>query len=226
MTGMSDERSGAAGADGGRVKVTDRRRFTAEGEPVPREDGGGSSVHDAAEAAPATAPESPPSGAPDPRDARLAEQAARIDELARAYAALVDDNKAFRQRLDRERTRVVEAERASVAQALLDAADDLERALAAVSGSGDGGGAAFANLVEGVRLSLGALHGRIAALGAQRIPVQGLPFDPHVAEAVDTVAVADEMQDGVVVQEVRAGWRIGDRILRPARVRVGRLARA
>jgi molecular chaperone GrpE len=221
MTGMSDERSGAAGADGGRVKVTDRRRFTAEGEPVPREDGGGGSAQDAAEAAPGTTAPAP--AAPDPR---LAEQAARIDELARAYAALVDDNKAFRQRLDRERTRVIEAERATVAQALLETADDLERALAAVSASADDGGPALANLVEGVRLSLGTLHARIAALGAQRIAVLGQPFDPHVAEAVDTVAVADEAQDGVVVQEVRAGWRIGERILRPSRVRVGALARA
>ncbi|HEX9052008.1 MAG TPA: nucleotide exchange factor GrpE [Anaeromyxobacter sp.] len=216
---MSDERSGTTGADEGRVKVNDRRRFTAEGEPV-ADDGA------AAEAARGSAPATAASGDADPRDARIAEQAARIDELARAYAALTDDNKAFRQRLERERTRVVEAERASVAQALLDAADDLERALAAVSGSTGGGDRAFANLVEGVRLSLGALHARISALGAQRIPVQGQPFDPHVAEAVDTIAVADEAQDGVVLQEVRAGWRIGDRVLRPARVRVGRLARA
>jgi molecular chaperone GrpE len=198
------------------VKVTDRRRFTPEGEPVPGEE----ATSPPEGAAPAAA------AAPDPRDARLAEQSARIDELARAYAALVDDNKAFRQRLEREKARVIEAERASVAQALLEAADDLERALAAVAGAADGGAGAFANLVEGVRLSLGALQSRIAALGAQRIPVQGEPFDPHVAEAVDTVAVADEAQDGIVVQEVRAGWRIGDKVLRPARVRVGRLARA
>ena len=54
----------------------------------------------------------------------------------------------------------------------------------------------------------------------------GLPFDPHVAEAVDTVAVAEEGRDGVVVQEVRPGYRIAGRVVRPARVRVGRLARA
>jgi molecular chaperone GrpE len=219
MTGMSDERSGAGGPEEGRVKVNDRRRFTAEGEPIADDGGGGEAAGRDVAVAEAPAP-------PDAPDPRLAEQAKRIDELARAYAALVDDNKGFRLRLERERTRVVEAERASVAQALLEAADDLERALAAVAGSADGGAPAFRNLVDGVRLSLGALQARIAALGAQRIPVQGLPFDPHVAEAVDTVAVADEAQDGLVVQEVRAGWRIGERVLRPARVRVGRLARA
>ena len=112
-----------------------------------------------------------------------------------------------------------------VAQALLDAADDLERALSAVSGAGEGGDA-LRSLSEGVRLSLGALHKRIADLGAERLPVVGRPFDPRIAEAVDTVAVGDESRDGLVLQEVRAGWRIGERILRPARVRVGRLARA
>ncbi len=211
---MSERRDASAGDGEPQVKVVDRRRFTPEGDPL-----------EEAHESPPPAEEGAP-GAPDARDARLAEQAKRIDELARAYAALVDDNKAFRQRLERERTRVVEAERGSVAQALLEAADDLERALAAVAGATDGVGPAFQNLVEGVRLSLGALHARIAALGAQRIPVQGMPFDPHVAEAIDTVAVADEAQDGLVLQEVRAGWRIGDKILRPARVRVGRLARA
>jgi molecular chaperone GrpE len=199
------------------VKVTDRRRFRPDGEP--------------AEAAPG--PERSPEadaatpGAPrDARDETLAAQAARIDELTRAYAALLEDNKGFRQRLEREKARVLDAERASLAQALLEATDDLERALAAVSGAGDAQGQVLQTLLDGVRLSLGALHQRIAQLGAERIVVTGQRYDPYLAEAVDTVAVADEAQDGVVVQEVRAGWRIGERVLRPARVRVGRIARA
>jgi molecular chaperone GrpE len=211
---MSNERRGPETAHGeAKVKVTDRRRFTPDGDAVdpPAAEGEAERV------------EGPPA---DPRDARMEEQAARIDELTRAYAALVEDNKAFRQRLERESARVVEAERASVAQALLEAADDLERALAAVSGARDAGGGALASLAEGVRLSLGALHKRIADLGAQKIPVAGLPFDPRLAEAVDAVAVAVAEQDGIVLQEVRSGYRIGERILRPARVRVGRLARA
>jgi molecular chaperone GrpE len=221
---MAEERPGSVGNGEPKVKVTDRRRFTAEGEPLAERDG------PAPAPAPAGAPPDPGqaaegSGPADPRDPQLAAQAARIDELTRAYAALVEDNKAFRGRLEREKARVVEAERASVAQALLEASDDLERALAAVSGAAEGGGA-LRNLAEGVRLSLGALHRRIAALGAERIQIAGRPFDPHLAEAVDTVAVADESQDGLVLQEVRAGYRIGDRVLRPSRVRVGRLARA
>jgi molecular chaperone GrpE len=212
---MSEERQDAP-ATGAEVQVTvtDRRRFTPEGDPV---------AH--ADAAPEGGAHEEPAALPpaDERDEQLAAQAARIDELLRAYAALVEDNKAFRQRMEREKARVIEAERAGIAQALLEAADDLERALSAV---GPSPASAVRTLVEGVQLSLGALQKRIAELGAERIPVAGLPFDPQVAEAVDMVAVTDPAEDGSVVQEVRAGYRIKDRILRPARVRVGRLAKA
>lgn len=224
---MSEERRGApAPEEGGegQVKVVDRRRFRPDGEPA-------AGVQEQAEPRAETRGEPAEQVVtaevvPDERDATLAAQAARIDELARAYAALLEDNKGFRQRVERERVRVLEAERASLAQALLEATDDLERALAAVSGAGEAQGDALRNLAEGVRISLAALQRRVADLGAERIAVVGLPFDPHVAEAIDTVAVADAGQDGLVVQEVRSGWRIGERLLRPARVRVGRLARA
>jgi molecular chaperone GrpE len=196
------------------VKVTDRRRFTPEGEPL-----------EPAETPVRAEAETPPQVA-DERDRKLSEQASRIDELSRAYAAVLEDNKAFRGRMEREQARIIEAERARVAQALLEAADDLERALAAVIVRGEGDEETGGGLVDGVRVSLGALHKRIAEIGAVRIPVAGQPFDPHVAEAVDTVAVTAAEQDGLVVQEVRAGYRIGDRVLRPARVRVGRLAQA
>lgn len=214
---MSQERRDAS-APGGepQVKVNDRRRFTPDGEPV-------EATPEPAEAPTERAAEPP---AADDRDRKLTEQAARIDELSRAYAALLEDNKAFRQRTEREKARAIEVERGNVAQALLEAADDLERALAAVSGVGDDGAGPLGALVHGVRLSLAGLHKRIAEVGAVRIAVAGQPFDPRVAEAVDTVAVGAMEQDGLVLQEVRAGWRIGDRILRPARVRVGRLAQA
>jgi molecular chaperone GrpE len=219
---MADERRDASAPEGeAQVKVNDRRRFTPAGEPV-----GGAAAGEAEPQAPAAERKPAPPPPPDDRDRKLADQTLRIDELSRAYAALLDDNKAFRQRVEREKARVIEAERANVAQALLEAADDLERALAAVSGTGDAGGEALRSLVDGVRLSLGALQKRIAEIGAIRISVAGQPFDPRVAEAVDTVAVASVEQDGMVVQEVRPGYRIGDRILRPARVRVGRLAQA
>lgn len=165
------------------------------------------------------AAQEPPPAAPDERDARLAEQAARIDELTRAYAALVEETKAFRARMERERARVLEAERLRVVEALLEGMDELDRAL---SGTGEMQGP----LVDGVRLTHQVISKRIADLGAARLELVGQRFDPTLAEAIDVVPVSDEEQDDRVIQEVRSGWRIGERIIRPARVRVGRVARA
>ncbi len=186
------------------VKVIDRRRFTPDGDVVREE-------------APAGAEPGVP--ATDPRDATLAQQASRLDELTRAYAALVDEGRAARARMEREKARVLEAERAQVAQVLLDAVDELERALAAAGG-------ATGPVVDGVRLTLGSLAKKVQELGAERISTVGQRFDPRVAEAVDVVPVADAAQDETVVEETRPGYRIGERVLRPARVRVGRYVQA
>ena len=124
-----------------------------------------------------------------------------------------------RARMEREKARVLDADRAQLAQALLEGVDHLHRALSAAAD-------ATGPLVDGVRLTLGVLEKKVQELGATRILVVGERFDPRLAEAVDMVTVGDPDQDDVVVQEIQAGYRIGDRVLRPARVRVGRLVRA
>lgn len=211
---MSDEQRVRGDGAEPQVKVNDRRRFTAEGEPIASSEESSSGAKEAGEASPA--PSGPAADAP---DATLAQQAVRIDELTRSLAMLVEENKAARARMEREKGRVLEAERAQVAQVLLEAVDELERAVGA---AGDAAGP----LLDGVRITLASLSRKVAELGAVRIPVVGDRFDPRVAEAVDLVPVGDPAQDDVVVQEVRAGYRIGDRVLRPARVRVGRFAQA
>jgi len=199
------------------VQVTDRRRFRPDGEPNP----------DAPEPGGPEASGAPAAGPGDAeRSATIEKQAARIDELTRAYAALVEDNKAFRQRLEREKERVLEAERSRLAQSLLEAHDELELAWNASGGAGEPESPALRNLREGVRVTLQGLAKRVGEMGAQRIEVVGQPFDPRLAEAIDVVVVTDPAQDGRVVEELRPGWCIGDRVLRPARVRVGRLAQA
>jgi molecular chaperone GrpE len=152
-------------------------------------------------------------------------QAGRVDDLTRTCAALVEDNKAFRQRVEREKERVLEAEKARLAQVLLETHDGLEMAFRASSRGTGRDDPALRDLREGVGLTLSTLEKRIAELGATRLEVLGLPFDPRTGEAIDLAEVADESQDGMVVEELRPGWRIGDRVLRAARVRVGRLAR-
>ena len=153
-------------------------------------------------------------------------QAERIEELLRGYASLVEDGKAFRLRTEREKERVLEAEKARLAQVLLETHDGLSRALQASQGAGDSGTPLLRDLREGVRLTLSTIEKRIGELGAERIEVLGAPYDPRTAEAVDLAEVTDPAGDGRVVEELTPGWRIGDRVLRAARVRVGKLARS
>ncbi len=213
---MSDEQRANGNGTEPQVKVRDRRRFTPEGEPIAGDDEAAACATGPVGAAPVIEASAE---APDPRDATIAQQAARIDELMRGLAALVEEGKAVRARMEREKARVMEADRTQLAQVLLEAVDELERALAAA-------GDATGPVVDGVRLTLASLEKKVAELGAVRICVLGQRFDPHVADAIDLVPVSDGAQDDVVVQEVRAGYRIGDRVLRPARVRVGRIAQA
>jgi molecular chaperone GrpE len=151
-------------------------------------------------------------------------QAERIDELLRGYASLVEDGKAFRQRTEREKDRVLEAEKARLAQVLLETHDGLSRALQASQGGAGSETPLLRDLREGVRLTLSTIEKRITELGATRIEVVGAPYDPRTAEAVDLAPVADRAEDGIVVEELTPGWRIGERVLRAARVRVGKLA--
>jgi molecular chaperone GrpE len=195
------------GANGERtndVKVVDRRRFTPEGEPR------------------AGQPEELP--ADEDRDARLRASEARVDELMRRLAAQVEETKASRARIEREKQRVLEQERIEVAQALLAAIDELDRVLSA-AGTPEPG-TRLAAVVEGVRLTASGLAKRVGDLGGERLALVGTPFDPAVAEAIDVVPVSDPAQDQIVVEELEAGWRIGERLLRPARVRVARAVRA
>lgn len=201
------------------IKVVDRRRFRTDGAEV-------EGAEDGSRAGEAEDVSGEAARTPDEASRTIAGQAARLDEITRAYAALVEDNKAYRQRLERERDRVLEAERVRLAQGLLEAADELERTVAAIPPAAVPAKGPLATLLAGVRLALAVLERRIAELGATRLDLVGTRFDPRLAEAVDLVPVRDASQDEIVVEVVRAGWSIGERILRPARVRVGRVAEA
>ena len=63
------------------------------------------------------------------------------------------------------------------------------------------------------------LNGVLEALGVKPIPAVGEQFDPHVHEAVVTEAT-DEYEPDTVIQEIVAGYRLGDKLIRPALVKV------
>ncbi len=118
----------------------------------------------------------------------------------------------YRRRQKRLAQDQIETERERLLKAFVEVIDDLERALA--SPSGDGGG-----LREGVQLTYRAALQRLKREGAEQIEAQGQRFDPAWHEAVSTLpsrqlGAAPE----TVVQVLEPGYRLGDRLLRPARV--------
>jgi molecular chaperone GrpE len=88
--------------------------------------------------------------------------------------------------------------------------DDLERALEAAEQHEE------AKVLDGVRMTRDALAGLLASEGVDEIAADGT-FDPHVHEALMTQP-AEGVESGTVVQVVQRGYRIGDAVLRPARV--------
>ncbi|WP_224360954.1 nucleotide exchange factor GrpE [Hyalangium versicolor] len=140
----------------------------------------------------------------------------RVDELARAYQAVNKDREEFKQRLTRERERMMDVERGNVAVSLLEAIDELDRCLT-MSGQ-----EANSPLGQGVKMIRDGLLTKVQSLGIERLQVVGQPFDPNTAEAADMEITPQPEDDQRVVAEVRAGYRMKDRIIRPARVKVAK----
>lgn len=99
---------------------------------------------------------------------------------------------------------------------LLDVLDNLERATAAALQGGS-----KESLIEGLRLTIDLFRARLLSLGIEPIAVMGEPFDPNVQQAVGVVSVSDPGKNGIVVEQVLPGYKMGDQLLRPAQVRVG-----
>ena len=183
----------------------------------PREDGVEKTAPEQPQ--PAQVADAPAPGGADSERERLEQELAasrrRVDELARAYQALSQDREDFKQRLTRERERMLDVERGKVASTLLEAIDDLDRSLEASAEDSS-------PLAQGVRLIREGMLAKLQASGIERIEVVGETFDPNVAEATDMELTSVPEDDHRVVSEVRAGYRLKERVIRPARVRVAR----
>jgi molecular chaperone GrpE len=101
---------------------------------------------------------------------------------------------------------------------MLEVLDNLDRAIASAQAAGTPDSA----LLQGVELVRRQFLAKLESLGVQRIESAGQPFDPSIHEAVTMVPAASGDQDGVVVGVIRPGYRIGDQVLRPAAVAVGK----
>jgi molecular chaperone GrpE len=121
----------------------------------------------------------------------------------------------YRKRLERERRELAQYAADEVLEALLPIVDDFERARQADPGAGADA------YRKGVELIYKQLVDLLARRGVQPIDAVGKPFDPRMHQAI-THEVSPGHAEGEVIEEVRRGYTHGDRLLRPAMVKVAK----
>lgn len=137
-----------------------------------------------------------------------AERASFLDRLARLQAEF--DN--YRKRSVKEQQDFRDYALADALKSLLPILDSLDRALKTDAVS-------LQDFRSGIELIDKQFHDALARLGVEPIPAAGEVFDPNLHQAVQMVET-DEVEDHHVIDELQRGYRIKDRLLRPAMVRV------
>jgi len=163
-------------------------------------------------------------------EARLAEAERQVQEMSvrfrSAQAQLRVEADEQRARLQRTFDQKLDGARAELVASLLETLDNLKRAILAAETTESSAGAhsvdpRFAPFLGGVRATAQLFESKMQSLGLTPVPAVGQAFDPELHEAVEIVPVPPEL-DNQVTFEYQTGYRLGDRLLRPARVRVGR----
>ena len=144
-------------------------------------------------------------------DALTAEKASLYDKLVRRQADLEN----YRKRVERERSELYQHGRDDVLLQFLPVVDNFERALSSLETS-EGDAEA---LRHGVELIHKQFTDALSKFGLETVEAVGQTFDPHVHEAVTTEAT-DKHKENTVIEEFQRGYRIGDRLLRPSKVKV------
>jgi molecular chaperone GrpE len=142
----------------------------------------------------------------------LAETQAKAEANLAGWQRAQADFINYKRRSEQERTEVAQFANSVMVLSLLPILDDFERAFAAIPPRLE-----KTNWVEGIRLVERKLWANLEAQGLSPIKALGEPFDPNLHEAVRQ----DKGKEGIVIEEVRKGYKLNDRIIRPAKVVVG-----
>jgi molecular chaperone GrpE len=135
------------------------------------------------------------------------------DRFLRAKADLAN----FQRRIEKEQAEAARFANAQLIKSLLPVLDDLERVIAAGEQNPDNASA----LLDGVKLTLENFLKAFQGANVERIEAEGRPFDPQMHDAMMEQVSADHAER-TVLREVQKGYRLYDRVLRPARVIVSK----
>jgi len=186
------------------VKVVDRRRWREDGELNPE----------------AVPPTSLKPTYVEELELRVAQSEKQAQEFLAKYRQANQEFEDARARMRKEVAKDAERSRREVFVNLLEVVDNLDRAIDAALKTGT---AATDPLLQGVELVRQQFLSKLEGFGVRRILSEGQPFDPALHEAVTTVPAPDPASDGLVLGIIAQGYRIGDDVLRPAMVAVGKI---
>ena len=149
-------------------------------------------------------------------DSELEQLKSQIDELNDRYLRQVAEFDNFRRRTIKERTELVQTAGREVIVDLLDVLDDSERAQKQLESTDD-----VQQIKEGVQLVFSKLRSILVAKGLKPMEALNQPFDVDLHEAITEIDAGDDMK-GKVVAEVQKGYYLNDKIIRFAKVVVGK----
>ncbi len=146
----------------------------------------------------------------------LDEARSSADEYLDGWQRARADFQNYKKRIERERKDVYQTAAGNILKRFLDVLDDMELALE--TRPQDGNGAEFAN---GIELIYQKLIATLEKEGVSLMDVDGQEFDPAFHEALSSED-SEEYESGKIIAVVKSGYVLGDRVLRPALVRVAR----
>jgi len=144
----------------------------------------------------------------------LAESQAKANEYLDGWQRSRADFMNYKKRVDREQAEVYQRATGTIIKKYLEVVDDLELALRNRPEAGDG--SVWAN---GIELIYRKLLTILENEGVQRIIPQGQLFDPNFHEAI-SLEPSDQTESGYIIGVVKSGYMLGDKVIRPALVRV------
>lgn len=141
----------------------------------------------------------------------------KLKEYIAAYKQKMAENDDFRKRLEINYQKRAEQLNAEFILNLLPFVDNLERAISSAEISRD-----FDSLFKGIKMVQTLFLNQLRNNGVERIEAFGKVFNPEDEEAVEVIDVDVKEKDNMVLEELESGYKMKDRLLRPAKVRVGR----
>lgn len=141
---------------------------------------------------------------------------AKADEYLEGWQRARAEFSNYKKRVERDQAQVYQMAAGNIIKRFLEVADDLERALKNRPQEGEG-----AVWAEGIELIYRKVISIIESEGVILMQVEGQPFDPNLHEAISQEE-SDEHPSGQVIAVVKNGYLLGDRVLRPALVRVAK----